>query len=522
MGLVLAAVAADGRRVALKLIRPEQATPELARRFEREFRLLARVGDAGIVKPLEFGRSGEDVLFLALERVDGRELGVALPEFDLARRVELLAAAAASVGAAHRLGIVHRDLKPSNLMVTAAGDVRVLDFGIAKDVGSLTATTLTATGDLLFTPRYAAPEQRALRPATAATDVYALGAMLTEWLADPSVAPGRLSAAARGQLEAIAKTATADDGTQRQRDAGELAAELHRVLAGRAPPWRSPAHPLRRALKRLARPRIAASLLLLGAVGATVLGVQHTRAQRVDPEFALTRGDLAELDGGARDQFADALSLYHGGNREGALILLDGLVARDREAVWPPLYRLLLSTARGPRLAALSDDLAARLARHPSPYAEALAQWIVAPGEERRIAAALALRPDAWRLRLADYERRRAAGARAAAQDAAAAIDLARLPLGEALDFAIDLRLADLAPAGSPPRDDLEPYQPLLTAAEALRQGSPAAALSRLEPLLVARLPESKRRTCACPRWRRSCRTMRRCWRTAPVAGGKR
>ena len=166
------------RDVAIKAIRPELARdPEIAERFRSEARLLARVSHPAIATIYSFFQEGDD-LFLAMEFVRGRSLSRmlenegALP-WDLA--VRLLSAAMEGIEVAHRAGIIHRDLKPDNLMITDAGSVKVMDFGIARAAGS---GHLTRTGLLVGTLRYMAPEQIQGEEVDHCADIYSLGAVL--------------------------------------------------------------------------------------------------------------------------------------------------------------------------------------------------------------------------------------------------------------------------------------------------------------------------------------------------------
>ncbi len=235
------------REVALKVIRPELASdPEVAARFRAEARAIARVNHPAIATIYSFLEEGDE-LFLALELVRGKTLAEVLREegpLDWRRAVPLFSAALDGIEHAHRLGIVHRDLKPDNLMLTDAGGVKVMDFGIARVTGS---GRLTRTGLVIGTLRYMAPEQIRGEEADRRTDVYALGIVLYELLTgrvpftggsdfailkaqleDTPKPPTELVADLPGWLERAVLRALAKDPAERFQTAEELRAELQR------------------------------------------------------------------------------------------------------------------------------------------------------------------------------------------------------------------------------------------------------------------------------------------------------
>jgi len=188
MGQVWLAARADGlyeRKVALKLLRAGFADPKLRQRFDREREILARFAHPYIARLLDAGIDRDGQPYLALEYVDGEPITSYCQsrQLDIAARLDLFRQVCEAVSHAHANLIVHRDLKPSNIMVTPAGHVRLLDFGIAKllDVEPLPLEA-TRTGVRAFTLHYAAPEQIRGEPVTTMTDVYSLGVVLYELL----------------------------------------------------------------------------------------------------------------------------------------------------------------------------------------------------------------------------------------------------------------------------------------------------------------------------------------------------
>jgi serine/threonine-protein kinase len=189
MGTVYLAERADGefeQRVALKLLRRGLESDRAAVRFRLERQVLARLQHPSIARLLDGGVSEDGRPYLAMEYVEGepvaeycnrRRLGVD-------ERLRLCIAVGRAVAHAHRNLVVHRDLKPGNIMVTAEGEVKLLDFGIAKLLGTddVEAPALTEPGVRAMTPDYAAPEQVQGDAITTATDSYGLGLVLYELL----------------------------------------------------------------------------------------------------------------------------------------------------------------------------------------------------------------------------------------------------------------------------------------------------------------------------------------------------
>ena len=190
MGQVWLAHRSDGlyqRRVALKLLRPGLVDPNLRLRFTRERQILARLAHPHIARLLDAGVSHDHQPYLALEFVEGEAITdyCRNRKVSLDTRLRLFRQVCDAVSHAHANLIVHRDLKPSNILVTPGGDVRLLDFGIAKLIDAdLNAPESTRTGVRAFTLHYAAPEQVRGEPVSTMTDVYSLGVVLYELLAD--------------------------------------------------------------------------------------------------------------------------------------------------------------------------------------------------------------------------------------------------------------------------------------------------------------------------------------------------
>ncbi|GAB5533912.1 MAG: hypothetical protein Rubg2KO_01610 [Rubricoccaceae bacterium] len=277
MGEVWRAERADGsyaQTAAVKLVRPGLGADLLAR-FRAERHVLARLDHPAIARLLDGGTASDGRPYLALEYVDGEPITMYADQRRLSvnERLVLFQDVCAAVAAAHRQLVVHRDLKPSNVLVTTDGQVKLLDFGIAKLLDDEADFTVAETGAdrRVMTPEYAAPEQVRGEPLTTATDVYGLGVLLYELLTgtrpyqlqsrvrraielaileteptDPSTAvtgaseaaearatePARLKRRLRGDLDQIVLKALRKAPERRYDGAATLAADLKRHLDG--------------------------------------------------------------------------------------------------------------------------------------------------------------------------------------------------------------------------------------------------------------------------------------------------
>ena len=189
MGAVWLAERADGlfqRQVALKLPRGAWPRADLVERMARERDILAALTHANIARLYEAGITAGGRPYLALEYVEGSTIDAycAGERLDVYARVRLFLQVVEAVAYAHARLVVHRDLKPSNILVTKEGQVRLLDFGIARllEEGSVRDTPLTELSGRPHTPEYASPEQIAGGPLGIATDIYSLGVVLYELL----------------------------------------------------------------------------------------------------------------------------------------------------------------------------------------------------------------------------------------------------------------------------------------------------------------------------------------------------
>jgi len=178
-----------GRDVALKVLPAEMARdPERLGRFRREAKALAQLDHPNIVT-IHSVEECDGIYFLTMQLVEGQPLDrlICAGGLPLEQIVEIACALGDALAAAHEKGIIHRDLKPANVMISNEGRVKVLDFGLAKDVRSsnlgdatMTSASRTEMGVVMGTPAYMSPEQTSGRPLDHRTDIFSLGVVLHE------------------------------------------------------------------------------------------------------------------------------------------------------------------------------------------------------------------------------------------------------------------------------------------------------------------------------------------------------
>ncbi|GAA1801969.1 Stk1 family PASTA domain-containing Ser/Thr kinase [Planosporangium flavigriseum] len=313
-----------GRDVAIKTLRSDLARDAIFQlRFRREAQNAAALNHPAIVAVYdtgeEHGPSGEELPYIVMEFVNGRTLkevlgaeGRLMPR----RALEIVADICSALEFSHRHGIIHRDIKPGNVMLTQTGQVKVMDFGIARALAS-GASTMTQTSAVIGTAQYLSPEQARGESVDARSDVYATGCVIYELLCghppfvgdnpvsvayqhvreDPR-APSSSNPDVTPPIDAIVLKALAKNPANRYQSAGEMRADLLRAAAGRpvlatpvmrddertamiAPQPAAQAGPQTRPVARVAPPPrrnntwVAVALTLLGllAVGALAVGL---------------------------------------------------------------------------------------------------------------------------------------------------------------------------------------------------------------------------------------------------------
>jgi serine/threonine protein kinase/Tfp pilus assembly protein PilF len=245
---------ADGvfdREVALKIPRLDQVRAEMAERFAHECKILATLEYPGIARLYDAGVDASGVPYFAMEHVDGETLAAWCDarDLDIAERLRIFQRVLDAVGFAHARHVIHRDLKPSNILVTKQGEVRLLDFGVARLLQEEVADkrSLTRAFGRALTPEYASPELLRGQPVDLRSDIYSLGIVLYELLT--GVRPGQArvgtdvtrAMAMPAALREVLDTAMAQSPADRFPDVASFAARLRHVESGGGPrwPWRS-------------------------------------------------------------------------------------------------------------------------------------------------------------------------------------------------------------------------------------------------------------------------------------------
>jgi beta-lactam-binding protein with PASTA domain/predicted Ser/Thr protein kinase len=248
-----------GRDVAIKMLRTDLARDAtFQERFRREAQNSAALNHPAIVAVYDTGEevssTGEKLPFIVMEFVNGRTLKEVLAaeqRIQPRRALEIIADIDAALEFSHRHGIIHRDIKPGNVMITQNGQVKVMDFGIARALAS-GATTMTQTSAVIGTAQYLSPEQARGESVDARSDVYAAGCVLFELLVghppfvgdspvsvayqhvreDPK-APSDINRDVPPDVDAIVLKALAKNPLNRYQSAQEMRADALRAVAGR-------------------------------------------------------------------------------------------------------------------------------------------------------------------------------------------------------------------------------------------------------------------------------------------------
>ncbi|MFO1343298.1 MAG: serine/threonine-protein kinase [Burkholderiales bacterium] len=313
-------------QVAIKLLSaPLLHDVSNRQRFAREGELLARLSHPNIARLLDAGTSDEGARYLVLEYVDGVALGeyCASEGLGIEATIKLFCQAVDAVAYSHAQLILHRDIKPGNMLVTASGELKLLDFGLGKllhedEEPLVVAADVTRMLGIGYTPRYASPEQMRGSGMTTASDVYSLGVTLYELLTGApfesrenytrpserlatSTTRSTWSRRVRGDIDSIIAKAVSEAPEERYVNAAALGDDLRRFL-NHEPVTAQPDTTLYRAGKFVRRHRLAvgASLLTTLAVIAAlslsvVQTIEATRQKERAEQEAKLRGQMTDF-----------------------------------------------------------------------------------------------------------------------------------------------------------------------------------------------------------------------------------
>src|SRR5581483_10735353 len=287
-------------RVAVKLLNPGSRHPGLYARFIAERQILAGLSHPNIARLLDAGRREDGQPWFVMEYVEGRPIDAFAERLSSASRIHLFLKVCAAVSYMHRHLVVHRDLKPANILVTAEGEPKLVDFGIAKPLDGGPPLTAESSHTAILTPDFASPEQVTGGPITTAADVYSLGAVLYKILTGASphqfesgsaaqlisaistgkiFPPSRLSPGLSADLDAIVMKALRKEPQERYSSVDAFADDLRAFLDGR--PVRARSGGLCYRMRRSFRRHwfaVTAALLVLVSLSAGIFVVNSQRA----------------------------------------------------------------------------------------------------------------------------------------------------------------------------------------------------------------------------------------------------
>ena len=313
------------RQVAIKILRSDLARdPSFVTRFNKEALSVAALNHPGIVSVYDSGKEDSPsgaMPYIVMEYVEGKTLREIVNKgerFALNRAVEITEGILIALQYSHKNGIIHRDIKPGNIMITDNGDVKVMDFGIARALAD-TGATMTSTWNIVGTAQYLSPEQATGTQADARSDLYSVGCLLYELLAGrppftgdtpvaiayqhvsaPLIPITELQESLDPALNAFFSIALAKDANERYQSANAMLKDLRKLIKGEGITTQIP----KQMRKEKSRNRIAALsialVLLVGGVSYFILSPNQSSVTRILPNVvglteAQARQELAGL-----------------------------------------------------------------------------------------------------------------------------------------------------------------------------------------------------------------------------------
>jgi serine/threonine protein kinase len=332
MGEVWLAQRSDGRfegRFALKFLDSYSASPAALDRFRREGRLLARLAHPHIARLIDAGVTGSGRPYLILEYAQGTRIDdyCVAHRLSVEARVRLILDVLAALAHAHSNLVIHRDIKPTNILVTEEGDAKLLDFGIAKLLGSEAGSDgdspPTRIEDAAFTAEYAAPEQILGEPPSTATDVYQMGVLIFVLLSgrlplgaegstraerikaaldgEPprmsEAAPAAIRKALKGDLDAIVSKALRKLPRERYATAAALADDLKRYLQNEPVLARAnlATYRIQKFVRRYRAAVVGTAAAVLALIAATAFALYQMREAQIQRDQSREQARRAEL-----------------------------------------------------------------------------------------------------------------------------------------------------------------------------------------------------------------------------------
>ncbi len=359
------------RKVAVKILRSDLARdPSFVARFRKEAFAAAGLNHPGIVSVYDSGE--EPAPYIVMELISGhtlRELIHKGERVPLNRALEIGEGILAALEYSHEQGIIHRDIKPANIMITDQGDVKVMDFGIARALADLGAT-LTSTWNIVGTAQYLSPEQALGEPADIRSDIYSTGCLLYEVLTGKPpftgetpvsiayqhvsgvlVAPRTLQPDLPAGIDLVLAVALAKKPEDRYQSAGSMLDDLYKIAAGQIVTTRVPR---RKISRRRVLVSVLSSLLAIATIGAGLFLIRPSTDVSTFPQIPNVVGLSATEAKALLGDYVVTLTRAY-----------DGRIPKDRVASQLPLATtraqkgsgVVLTLSDGPGNVIVPEDL---------------------------------------------------------------------------------------------------------------------------------------------------------------------